>query len=60
MSLDIIYNKAAIIQRCMARNNAENENDPNNLLNYTKKDSIIPNLQRACEGAIDLAMHLIS
>lgn len=60
MSLDIIYNKAAIIQRCMARINEEYENDPNNLLNYTKQDSIILNIQRACEAAIDLAMHFIS
>lgn len=27
---------------------------------YTKQDSIILNIQRACEAAIDLAMHIIS
>ncbi|MNN61017.1 hypothetical protein D3C81_1762310 [compost metagenome] len=27
---------------------------------YTKQDSIILNIQRACEAAIDLAMHIVS
>lgn len=31
-----------------------------NLQNQTKQDSIILNLQRACEAAIDLAMHIVS
>jgi uncharacterized protein YutE (UPF0331/DUF86 family) len=30
------------------------------LHDYTKQDSIVLNIQRACEAAIDLAMHLIS
>jgi uncharacterized protein YutE (UPF0331/DUF86 family) len=28
--------------------------------NYTKQDSIILNIQRACEACIDLAMYLVS
>lgn len=60
MSPDIIYNKAATIQRCISRVHEEYENNPKNLLNYTKQDSIILNIQRACEAAIDLAMHFIS
>lgn len=28
--------------------------------NYTKQDSIILNIQRACEACIDLAMHMIA
>jgi uncharacterized protein YutE (UPF0331/DUF86 family) len=30
------------------------------LNNYTKQDSIILNIQRACEAAIDLAMHVVA
>jgi len=32
----------------------------NNLEDYTKQDSIVFNLQRACEACIDLAMHIVS
>lgn len=31
-----------------------------NLTNYTKQDSIILNIQRACEASIDLAMHIVN
>ena len=57
---DIILNKANIIERCINRINEEYENNPENLKNYTKQDSIILNIQRACEAAIDLAMHIVS
>ena len=33
---------------------------PANLKDFTKQDSIILNIQRACEASIDLAMHLVS
>lgn len=45
---DIMYNKAEIIRRCLKRIEEEYENNPDNLLNYTKQDSIILNIQRAC------------
>lgn len=35
-------------------------NDPLNLKYYTKQDSIILNIQRACKASIDLAMHVVS
>lgn len=55
---DVIINKAAIIERCIKRIREEYAGDPENLCeNITKQDSIILNLQRACEAAIDLAMH---
>lgn len=57
---DIMYNKAEIIRRCLKRIAEEYENNPDNLLNYTKQDSIILNIQRACEASIDLAMHLVA
>jgi uncharacterized protein YutE (UPF0331/DUF86 family) len=57
---DIILNKSAIIERCIKRIKEEYADDESNLYeNYTKQDSIILNLQRACEAAIDLAMHEI-
>ncbi|ADQ05940.1 protein of unknown function DUF86 [Caldicellulosiruptor hydrothermalis 108] len=55
---DIIANKIQIIERCLRRINEEYENNPKNLLNYTKQDSIVLNLQRAIEAAIDIAIHL--
>lgn len=57
---DVIYNKCAIIERCIRRIHEEYDNDAQNLENYTKQDSIILNIQRACEAAIDLAMHIIA
>lgn len=58
--MDIRVNKTQTIHRCLTRILEEYADDPNNLTNYTKQDSIILNLQRACEAAIDLAMHLVS
>ncbi len=56
---DVALNKAAIIERCLARIRAEHGGDPESLANITKQDSMILNLQRACEASIDLAMHLV-
>jgi uncharacterized protein YutE (UPF0331/DUF86 family) len=60
MKNDIILNKVSIIERCIKRIHDEYENNPSNLQNYTKQDSIILNLQRACEASIDLAMHIVA
>lgn len=60
MGNDVIYNKIEVIERCIKRINEEYGNNPENLNNYTKQDSIILNIQRACEAAIDLAMHIVS
>ena len=57
---DICLNKAAIIQRCLARIHEEYENDASRLANFTHQDAIVLNLQRACEAAIDLAMHWVA
>jgi uncharacterized protein YutE (UPF0331/DUF86 family) len=57
---DVVLNKAAIIERCVARVREEHAGDARNLTdNLTRQDSIILNLQRSCEAAIDLAMHLV-
>ena len=57
---DVVLNKASIIERCIKRIHEEYQDNPENLKNYTKQDSIILNIQRACEAAIDLAMHIVS
>jgi uncharacterized protein YutE (UPF0331/DUF86 family) len=58
---DIVLNKAAIIERCLARVAEEYAGDDRNLFgNVTKQDSIILNLHRACEAAIDLAMNVVN
>lgn len=60
MVRDVIYNKIASIERCINRINEVYEGNPENLDDYTKQDSIILNIQRACECSIDLAMHIVS
>jgi uncharacterized protein YutE (UPF0331/DUF86 family) len=58
---DVVVNKAAIIERCVARVREGYAGDERNLLeDVRRQDSIILNLQRACEASIDLAMHLVS
>ena len=60
MADDVILNKAAVVERCIARVREEHAGDDANLMeNMTRQDSIILNLQRACEATIDLAMHLV-
>ena len=57
---DVLLNKAAIIERCLHRISEEYRGCENELeTNYTKQDSIILNLLRACEASIDAAMHLV-
>lgn len=58
---EVIGNKIAIIKRCLKRIDDEFRGHENELeFNYTKQDSIILNLQRACEAAIDLGMRIVS
>ncbi|MFW2488455.1 DUF86 domain-containing protein [Clostridium chromiireducens] len=60
MGNDVIFNKIETIERCINRIKEVYNNNLDNLNDYTKQDSIILNIQRACEAAIDLAMHIIS
>lgn len=60
MMNDVILNKVSTIERCMKRINEEYNQIPMNLKDYTKQDSIVLNLQRACEASIDLAMHVVA
>lgn len=60
MKNDVILNKVSIIERCIKRIHEEYDNNPDHLHNFTKQDSIVLNLQRACEACIDLAMHIVA
>ncbi|HDX9590628.1 TPA: DUF86 domain-containing protein [Bacillus pseudomycoides] len=60
MKSEVIINKIATIERCIKRIQDVYENNPENLEDYTKQDSIILNIQRACEASIDLAMHIVA
>ncbi len=60
MADDVILNKAAIIERCVKRvRDLYADDDVNLFEDMTRQDAIVLNLQRACEAAIDLAMHLV-
>lgn len=57
---DVILNKTTTIERCVNRIHEVFAGNPDNLKDFTKQDSIILNIQRACEASIDLAMHIVS
>lgn len=57
---DVLVNKSATIERCINRIHEVYEGNPTNLKDFTKQDSIVLNIQRACEASIDMAMHIIS
>ena len=56
---DVCYNKASIIERALRRVLEEYGNDPQ-LKNYTHIDAMTLNVERMCQAAIDLAMHIVS
>lgn len=57
---DVILNKVTTIERSVKRIHDVYENNPENLTDFTKQDSMILNIQRACEASIDIAMHIVS
>jgi uncharacterized protein YutE (UPF0331/DUF86 family) len=60
MKNDVILNKISVMERCLNRIQDVYANNPENLKDHTKQDSIILNIQRACESSIDLAMHIVA
>jgi uncharacterized protein YutE (UPF0331/DUF86 family) len=57
---DVVLNKAASLERCITRiRDVYGGNDANLYENLTAQESILLNLQRACEVSIDLAMHVV-
>lgn len=60
MADDVLINKAATIERCVARAREEYQCDPATFAaNFTRQDAAILNIQRACEAALDMGQHLI-
>lgn len=60
MADDVLLNKAATIERTVARAREEYERDPDSFAaDFTRQDAAILNIQRACEAALDMGQHLI-
>lgn len=56
---DVCLNKAAIIERAIRRLRDEYASDPE-LQSFTHIDALTLNIERACQAAIDLSMHLVA
>lgn len=60
MADDVLLNKAATIERCVARAREEYAKDPASFAtDFTRQDAAILNIQRACEAALDMGHHLV-
>ncbi len=56
---DIVLNKASIIEKCIERIKEEYVGHEDIFEeNYTKQDSVVLNLERACQACVDLGMHI--
>lgn len=58
MMNDVLINKVATINRCIRRIQSVYGDGTEFKHNYTQQDSVILNIQRACEACIDIANHL--
>ncbi len=57
---DVLLNRADSIERSIARAQEEFEAAGDRLAtDYTRQDALVLNLLRACETAIDMAMHVV-
>ncbi len=60
MADDVLINKAASIERCVARAREEYASNPLTFAaSYTRQDAAILNIQRACEAALAMGQHLV-
>jgi uncharacterized protein YutE (UPF0331/DUF86 family) len=60
MADDVVLNKAATIERCVARAREEYTAAGSDFAsNYSRQVAAVMNIQRACEAALDLGQHLI-
>ncbi|HIJ84539.1 MAG: protein of unknown function DUF86 [Magnetococcales bacterium] len=60
MADEVLINKAATIERCVARAREEYGKNPETFASdFTRQDAAILNIQRACEAALDMGQHLI-
>ncbi len=56
---DVLLNKAAIIERCIRRVEEESRACPE-LNDFTHVDALTLNIERTCQAAIDMAMHVVA
>lgn len=60
MADDVLINKAATIERCVARAREEYVKNPATFsIDFTRQDAAILNIQRACEAALDMGQYVI-
>ncbi|MCB5195703.1 type VII toxin-antitoxin system HepT family RNase toxin [Deefgea salmonis] len=59
MADDVLINKAATIERCVARAREEYAAASDFATDFSRQDAAILNIQRACEAALDMGQHLI-
>ena len=57
---DVLVNKAATVERCVARAREEYAHDPANFAtDFTRQDAATLNVQRACEAVLDMGQHIV-
>jgi len=57
---DVLINKSATVERCVARAREEYERDPTTFAtDITRQDAAVLNVQRACEAVLDIGQHLV-
>lgn len=56
---DVLTNKAATVERCVARAREAYARDPDSFgTDFTRQDAATLNVQRACEAVLDMGHHL--
>lgn len=57
---DVLINKAATVERCVARAREEYDRNPATFVtDFTRQDAATLNVQRACEAVLDMGQHLV-
>lgn len=59
MADDVLLNKAATVERCVARAREEYAASPDFATDFTRQDAAVLNIQRACEACLNMGQHLI-
>ena len=60
MADDVLINKSAKVERCVARAREEYAHDPANFsTDFTRQDAAILNVQRACEAVLDMGQYIV-
>lgn len=60
MADDVLINKSATVERCVARAREEYARDPTTFAtDFTRQDAAVLNIQRACEAVLDMGQHLV-